>query len=509
MLAAESVAHCSPELIVHRTLRLDSYAQADDVFHEPRTFSEVDAVYVTLEAVAANGGGVLPCRGRDFVPPPRGSAFGATPEVTPWDYGCCTVAATGKAYFIWSDKVESFAIRNLELRRLVHFVLPRAENLQRSISTGAEQSGNIVLISHGYSPQRGPDYAVIRTLEHVSWQRGWKPIVLCFLETYSYGPLRGRSERVRMILEELLCEVQPRKPTRVALVGHSQGGAASSVACTDRVAQAANIAGLMLIGSESPRSVRDGQKWKPSVLTRIVHAVDDEVVAFAELERLAQFWGTPIIAARGGVRGTDAYEDDVSHDFLSQELLQIAVDSYSQFLRDCARPVGESFSFAESPGTTVAFEEGVPVVSSAKGIGSCRLHLAKGETALRLRLKGLEKLELYSGTCRVRMQVASHGERSVLQERVGLDNTTEPCNLCSVQTVADGFVVSLTGDAIPKTEIAIEFFDFYRYRRQILTRGAACLIVGLIVARVVGSGCGESGGKKSGTSHGATFGNRL
>ncbi len=190
------------------------------------------------------------------------------------------------------------------------------------------------------------------------------------------------------------------------------------------------------------------------------------MVAFSELERLAQFWGTPLIAARGGVRGTDAYNDDVSHDFLSQELLQCAVNAYSQFLRDCARPPNESYGFAESPGTSVAFVGGVPVVSSASGIGSCRLHLAAGETTLRLRLKGLEKLELYNGTCRIRLQVASHGAHSVLQERVGLDNTTEPCDVCRVLSDAEGFLVTLGGDAVPKPETAIEFVDFFRYLRR-------------------------------------------
>ena len=463
--AASPTQPTSLQLLVHRTLRLDSYARPEDAFFEPRTHGEVAAVYELLEAVAANGGGVLPCRGRDYVVTPR--VWGDAADTTPWDFGCCTIAPSSApvAFFIWSDKVESFAVRGLDLRRLVHFVLPRPEQLQRSLDMAADDMGegaNVVLISHGYSPKRGPDYALIRTLEHVSWQRGWRPRVLCFLDTYAYGPARGRSERVRMILEELLCEVQPRRPARVALVGHSQGGAASSVACTDRVAHAARVAGLMLIGSESPRSVRDGQKWKPKVLARLLHAVDDEVVAFAELERLAQYWGTPIIAARGGVRGTDAYDDDVNHDFLSKELLQTAVDSFSRFLRDCARAPDESYSFAESPGTTVEFVDGVPVISSNKGIGACRLHLARNETALQLRLKGLEKLELYNGTCRIRIQVSSHGSAAVLQERVGLDNTTEPCNLCRVQSDADGFLITLTGDSAPKTEIAVDFVDFFR-----------------------------------------------
>ncbi len=44
-----------------------------------------------------------------------------------------------------------------------------------------------------------------------------------------------------MIYEELICLKQ--QATQVVLVGHSQGGAASAVACTDRVVDALNVTG--------------------------------------------------------------------------------------------------------------------------------------------------------------------------------------------------------------------------------------------------------------------------
>jgi predicted alpha/beta hydrolase family esterase len=133
-----------------------------------------------------------------------------------------------------------------------------------------------------------------------------------------------------MIYEELLCLQQ--KPKRVAFVGHSQGGAASSVACTDRVVEALNVTGLMLIGSESSRSGRDGQSSvpKPKKVLRVIHAgallvcarfvfhfvvaVEDEVVAFAELERLCEAWSVPMIACQSAVRGKDVSKQNI--DFL-------------------------------------------------------------------------------------------------------------------------------------------------------------------------------------------------
>ncbi len=66
---------------------------------------------------------------------------------------------------------------------------------------------------------------------------------------FQYGPARGRSERVRLLLEELLdlpptasrnavvIGAEQRRP--VVLIGHSQGGCASAQACSARVLAAA------------------------------------------------------------------------------------------------------------------------------------------------------------------------------------------------------------------------------------------------------------------------------
>lgn len=132
----------------------------------------------------------------------------------------------------------------------------------------------VIILSHGWSESLGPNYPVIRTLEKVATQRGWKVVVPDFRATYQYGHNRGmkfmdsvlsselgRSERVRMIYSEMLC-LDPKvfdqlrfshiQPSTLVLVGHSQGGAASSFACENRVVKAQNIHGLLLVGSENP-----------------------------------------------------------------------------------------------------------------------------------------------------------------------------------------------------------------------------------------------------------------
>jgi hypothetical protein len=60
---------------------------------------------------------------------------------------------------------------------------------------------NVCVISHGYSPTRGPDYALIRVLQSVAVKHGFFPVIPDFIDSYTYGTSRGRSERVRRIYE--------------------------------------------------------------------------------------------------------------------------------------------------------------------------------------------------------------------------------------------------------------------------------------------------------------------
>ncbi len=188
-----------PDFVVHSTVSLASFAKEDDIFFQPKKFSEIEAVYSRLEALPA--GSVLPCRGRDVLPKQNPAHFGEV-VLTDWDFGYVTLNE-GRAFFIWTDKVESFPIRGLDLRKLVHFKIAsaaRQEVLLVDTSLKTTASLRICLISHGYSPERGPEYALIRSLEAQALKNGWTPIVCCFLESYKFGPSRGRSERVKVCL---------------------------------------------------------------------------------------------------------------------------------------------------------------------------------------------------------------------------------------------------------------------------------------------------------------------
>ena len=142
-----------------------------------------------------------------------------------------------------------------------------------------------------------------------------------FRATYAYGTQRGRSERVKAIYEELLCSA--RTAERVALVGHSQGGAASAHACVDRVVAAANVKGLLMLGSENPCTM-DGMDWRPCVRhLQLVHAVGDAVIGLGDIRRVAARWDAPLVELTSNVKhgSVDCWGDDVHHDFLAKDLM--------------------------------------------------------------------------------------------------------------------------------------------------------------------------------------------
>merc|ERR1712137_1068372 len=126
------------------------------------------------------------------------------------------------------------------------------------------------------------------------------------------------------------------KPESVVLVGHSQGGAASSLAATERVIKSCNIKGLLLYGSENPRDL-DGMNWIPPLPKGngvIVHAEGDFVVSSAELESTAGAWGFDFISLQSAVPRAkrDCWGDDINHDFTAKDLMQSAVTILKDFL---------------------------------------------------------------------------------------------------------------------------------------------------------------------------------
>ncbi len=168
------------QFIVHNNVRLDSYARPTDHFFAPLTQDDVESVCSLLERLP--DGSVLACRGRDFIASENWGRF-AVPDT--WDYGICTMAH-GRCFFVWdTGAVESFPIRQVDHRRLVHFALARnAEEVPHTVPLAPDR---VVIISHGYSPHRGPDYALVRALQTAAMRRGFCALVPSFVESYKFG----------------------------------------------------------------------------------------------------------------------------------------------------------------------------------------------------------------------------------------------------------------------------------------------------------------------------------
>ena len=250
---------------------------------------------------------------------------------------------------LWPDFVESRLIDGVNVREQLHFLDCSASGDDAATTAPAGPPGayashhahqdsasgcgcgcdcasssgttrRIVVLSHGFSPDDGPRYALLCVLRlTLSRLPGrWTVVVPDFRPSYAFGSARGRSERVRLVQEEILValvDAQSRPlgrcpcsrsctcctagaaapgagttldtaadtaagaaegsdgacaaggsaagsappgepPFAVVLVGHSQGGAASAQLCaSDRLVRVANIVGLVMLGSESPMEV--------------------------------------------------------------------------------------------------------------------------------------------------------------------------------------------------------------------------------------------------------------
>lgn len=119
----------------------------------------------------------------------------------------------------FSNCFVGFAIDILNFVDLVHLAKVTDNMLQKLLGPPADiDPDKVIILSHGWryieliglgpdqvSEHLGPNYPLIRTLQRVATQKGWKVIVPDFRATYQYGHNRGRSERVRMIYSEILC----------------------------------------------------------------------------------------------------------------------------------------------------------------------------------------------------------------------------------------------------------------------------------------------------------------
>lgn len=336
---AEGGAQLPPLRFVDPCNALEWWPGPRDEFFEP---GAAGAPPLRRRLHAAADGAVLPCRGRDRfhdhrAAPGTGACTAACREAhTEWDYGVL-VKRGARLYFLYeSGDVEDFLIDAVDFERLVHPALARAGAPGGAAPPrGGGDPCGVVVLAHGWSEEVGPNYPLVRTLEHVARRRGWRVVVPDFRETYRYGAVRGRAERVRVLYEELLCLRPAARP--VVFVGHSQGGAAAAHACTPRVCDALDVRGLLMLGSENPLSM-DGMDWRPPVPhLRIVHAAGDRVIYASDIRRVAERWRVPLTELASSVEAgaTDADGDDIHHEFLARDLMLGVVGIASALLDAC------------------------------------------------------------------------------------------------------------------------------------------------------------------------------
>ena len=285
-------------------------------------------------------GTTVPCRGRD------NKYDGA------WDYGFCTKMGPHLSFQYRSGDKECFSIDGVNFVDLVHLAVKRPLLSSPSginmLSPSKRAAKPIVLLAHGWSPQVGPNYPVIRLLAARARERGCRVIVPDFRPTYSHGPHRSRAERVKQIYEELLVTLANNANDNntelppLILVGHSQGGAAVACACTPKVcageSSKINIRGLLMLGTEDP-TAHDAMNWRPPVPhIEMVHAVHDMTIGIGPIRNLSRKWGCQLtelssqLAHKGAV---GIHGEDIHHDFLARDLMEDVTTAFEACLDKC------------------------------------------------------------------------------------------------------------------------------------------------------------------------------
>jgi predicted alpha/beta hydrolase family esterase len=244
-------------------------------------------------------------------------------------------------------------IHGVNFLEQLHFeIFPATERRDLGGATASDGASSappnlrLLVACHGYSPENGPSYAFFSALvSMISKLKGWSIAVPDFRTSYAFGAARGRSERLRLIQEEILVQVAAMGslPSSVVLVGHSQGGAAcAQLCCSDRLVEALKIGGLVMLGSESPMErlpppeglseLDDGDiiihATRPSRLTpdniHIIHSRRDQVVGEHVVQSLAAAWGVRCRVLKSDVLPDNTgceWAADVQHDFIALDLL--------------------------------------------------------------------------------------------------------------------------------------------------------------------------------------------
>lgn len=163
---------------------------------------------------------------------------------TNWELGVA-LKSNNNLFLMWPAIVECYPIGTIDFLSLLHFrktpKLPLdrmhicdAKTVSSHVPGLHQATDKVIVLCHGFSPDVGPKYAFIQVLQAWLTALGWTVVVPNFTASYAYGPARGRSERVRIVLEELLIitsQTHAHHRAPVVLIGHSQGGAAVAQAC--------------------------------------------------------------------------------------------------------------------------------------------------------------------------------------------------------------------------------------------------------------------------------------
>lgn len=284
-------------------------------------FAQINSDNLRLFLSNLSEGVMLLCRGRDTTS-------------DDWDYGIAT--KSGERLFIHYESNDAESIRCDSISsKLVEFVQSYPTKKMKSTTKG------VIILSHGWSPQVGPNYPLINALRHIGVTEGFEVIVPDFksqIHQYTTNQARSRAERVKVIYEEMLCldsSIDYQVP--IILVGHSQGGAASATACTDKLCKTRNICGLLMLGSENPISL-DKMNWIPQVENvKIIHATGDNVIGIESLRKCAQKWNCDFKELTSTAVGKDKWGDDINHDFLAKDLMRDVKIEFQKFIRQCIK----------------------------------------------------------------------------------------------------------------------------------------------------------------------------
>jgi hypothetical protein len=229
--------------LVEGRLEFPSSAASSANYFIPQQTEEVDLIRQWLHSL--ENGKILSCRGRD----PIREEDGTVSSFTNWDLGYA-VKMNRRVFLLWDTEVESVMIDGCNFLDQLHFEY----HLEDPIPVSLPPSDRVVMICHGFCFEHGPNYLFLSALSSALRAAGYRVIIpdfrprYFFLQeilpsdlccSYKYGPTRGRSERIRIVMDEIVyCmgEVarnrrdQSTEPSDLnfVLVGHSQGGAAIS-----------------------------------------------------------------------------------------------------------------------------------------------------------------------------------------------------------------------------------------------------------------------------------------